>query len=78
MRLIDEQYMRHPEFGRPRMLDWLKEQGHKVNHKRIFRLMRQMGLQAITPGPHTSSPMPGHKIYPYLLRNKEIDGLSQV
>ena len=78
MRLIYEQYMRHPEFGYPRMTDWLKEQGHEVNHKRVARLMGRMGLQAITPGPHTSKPAPEHKIYPYLLRNLEIERVNQV
>lgn len=78
MRLIDEQYMRHPEFGYPRMTDWLKEQGYQVNHKRVARLMQRMGLQAITPGPHTSKPEPGHRIYPYLLRDLEIERVNQV
>lgn len=78
MRLIDEQYMRHPEFGYPRMTDWLKEQGHEVNHKRVARLMGRMGLQAITPGPHTSKPAPGHRIYPYLLRDLLIERVNQV
>jgi putative transposase len=78
MRLIDEQYMRHPEYGYPRMTDWLRERGYPVNHKRVSRLMRRMGLQAITPGPHTSKPTPGHKIYPYLLRNVEIERANQV
>ena len=78
MRLIDEQYMRRPEYGSPRMTDWLGEQGYLVNHKRIVRLMRLMGLQAITPGPHTSKPAIGHKIYPYLLRNVEVTSVNQV
>ena len=78
MRLIDEEYMRHPEFGYPRMTDWLKNQGQEVNHKRVARLMQRMGLQAITPGPHTSKPTSGHKIYPYLLRNVEIERVNQV
>ena len=78
MRLIDEQYMRHPEFGYPRITDWLLDEGHRVNHKRVARLMRRMGLQAITPGPHTSNPAPGHKIYPYLLRNVDIEQVNQV
>ena len=78
MRLIDEQYMRHPEFGYPRITDWLLDEGHGVNHKRVARLMRRMGLQAITPGPHTSNPAPGHKIYPYLLRNVDIEQVNQV
>jgi len=78
MRLIDEQYMNHPEFGYPRMADWLRDEGHEVNHKRVARLMRRMGLQAITPGPHTSKPAPDHKVYPYLLRNVEIERVNQV
>jgi putative transposase len=78
MRLIDEQYMRHPEFGYPRMTDWLRDQDHEVNHKRVARLMQRMGLQAITPGPHTSKPATGHKIYPYLLRNVDIERVNQV
>ena len=78
MRLIDEQYMRHPEYGSPRMTDWLRDQGYALNHKRVARLMQQMGLQAITPGPHTSKPAPGHKIYPYLLRDVAIERVNQV
>lgn len=78
MRLIDEQYMRHPEFGSPRLTDWLRDEGYEVNRKRASRLMRLMGLQAITPGPHTSKPAPGHKIYPYLLRDVEIERVNQV
>ena len=78
MRLIDEQYLRHPEFGYPRMTDWLRDGGHQVNHKRVARLMQLMGLQAITPGPHASKPAPGHKIYPYLLRDMIIDQVGQV
>ena len=62
MRRIDEQYMRHPEFGYPRMTDWLIDEGHAANHKRVARLMQLMGLQAITPGPHTSKPAPGHSV----------------
>jgi len=78
MRLIDEMYMRHPEWGYPRMTDGLRDRGYEVNSKRIARLMRQMGLAAITPGPHTSKPAPGHKIYPYLLRGVKIDRVNQV
>lgn len=78
MRLIDEQYMRHPEFGYPRMTDWLRDEGYEVNHKRVARLMRCMGLQAITPGPHTSKPAPEHKVYPYLLRNVDVERVNQV
>lgn len=72
MRLIDEHYLRHPDKGSPRMTDWLHEQGYNVNVKRVARLMRLMGLAAITPGPHTSKPNPAHKVYPYLLRGVKI------
>ena len=78
MRLIDEQYLKRPEYGSPRMTDWLRDEGHIANHKRVERLMRVMGIQAITPGPHTSKPSIGHKIYPYLLRNVDIERLHQV
>ncbi len=78
MRLIDEQYLRHPEYGSPRMTDWLNGKDYQVNHKRVARLMRTMGLQAITPGPHTSKPCTSHKIYPYLLRNVDITRVKQV
>lgn len=72
MRLIDEQYLKTPFFGVPRMTWWLNEQGYGVNHKRVARLMRLMGLQATLPGPHTSRPHPEHRIYPYLLRGMTI------
>ena len=78
MRLIDEQYLRHPEYGYPRMTDWLRDEGYRVNHKRVARLMRCMGIQSITPGPHTSKPDRSHKIYPYLLRNLDIEKVNQV
>lgn len=78
MRLIDEQYMKHPEYGYPRMTDWLRDEGYEVNHKRVARLMRRMGIQAITPGPHTSKPALGHTIYPYLLRDVDIERVNQV
>lgn len=78
MRLIDEQYLRQPDYGSPRMTDWLKTQGHQVNHKRVERLMQLMGLQAITPGPHTSVPNPEHPVFPYLLKGVAIERKDQV
>jgi len=78
MRLIDERYLNRPYYGSPRMTDWLQEQGYRVNRKRVARLMRLMGLQAITPGPHTSKPVAGHKVYPYLLRGVTITHPNQV
>jgi putative transposase len=78
MRLLDEEYMRHPFYGAPRLRAWLQTQGHTVNHKRIERLMRQMGIAALYPKRSLSKPAPGHKIYPYLLRGVEIVRADQV
>lgn len=72
MRLIDAQYTRTPVYGWPRMTAWLRQQGHAVNGKRVRRLMRLMGLQAIYPRPRTSQPTSTHRRYPYLLHGVEI------
>lgn len=66
--LIDEEYTSRPFYGSRRMAVFLRTQGHRVNRKRVQRLMREMGLAGMAPGPATSKPHPQHKIYPYLLR----------
>jgi putative transposase len=78
MRVIDQQYTDHPDFGSRRMTIWLGERGHEVNRKRVQRLMRLMGLEAIYPKPKLSLPGQGHKIFPYLLRDVKIDRVDQV
>jgi len=78
MRLIDEQYLKTPCWGTRSMRNHLRRLGYKVNRKRVQRLMRLMGLEAIYPKPKTSKPHPEHKVYPYLLRNKTIDHADQV
>lgn len=78
MRLIDEQYLRTPFYGWPRMTAYLRRQGYQVNSKRVRRLLQKMGLQAIYPKPKTSIAGKGHKIYPYLLRGLEITRPNQV
>jgi putative transposase len=78
MKLIDEQYTRAPFYGVPRMTAWLRRQGYGVNHKRIRRLMRLMGLEAIYPKPRLSIPSKEHQIYPYLLKGVSIDRPDQV
>jgi len=79
MRLLDEQYTRTPYYGIRRMTAWLqKSLGKEVNHKRVARLLRQMGLEAVYPKPHLSRPDAGHKIYPYLLRGVAIERPNQV
>ena len=78
MRLIDELYLKRPFYGSPRLTDWLRELGWTVNEKRVTRLMRLMGLQAVLPGPHTSRPSPEHKVYPYLLRGLQVVAPDEV
>ena len=78
MRLIDEQYMKTPVYGSRSMRNYLQRLGYKINRKRVQRLMRLMGLEAIYPKPKTSKPHPEHKIYPYFLRGLEINRPDQV
>jgi len=77
LRLIDEEYTRHPFFGSRRMVWFLRERGFAVNRKRVQRLMQQLGLAGMAPGPHTSQPHPAHPVYPYLLRGLAIDRPNQ-
>src|SRR5947209_18978963 len=60
------------------MAQMLKQEGYSINRKRVQRLMRQMGIAALGPKPRTTKPQPGHKIFPYLLRNLAIDRPNQV
>lgn len=78
MRLIDEEYTRHPFYGSRKMRDYLRRQGHKVNRKRVQRLMEKMGIQSTAPKPNTSKAHPEHKVYPYLLKGLVIDRPNQV
>ena len=78
MRLMDEQYLKTPCYGSRSMVIFLDRLGYDNNRKRIQRLMRLMGLEAIYPKPKTSKPHPAHKIYPYLLRNLCIGRPNQV
>jgi putative transposase len=78
MRLIDEQYTRTPFYGSRRLRAWLETQGWEVNRKRLSRLLRVMGIEAVYPKPNLSRPAAGHKIYPYLLRGVAIERVNQV
>ena len=79
MRCIDEQYLNKPYYGVYRMWQWLvRDKGYNINIKRVRRLYRLMGLEAIGPKPNTSKPAPGHEIYPYLLRGLEITHSNHV
>lgn len=78
MNLIDEQYTRTPFYGVNKMTAWLIRQGYTVNPKRIRRLMRKMGLEAIYPKPRLSLSTSENKKYPYLFRDLEIERPDQV
>ena len=78
MRRIDELFTAWPFLGSRRMTAMLRAEGVDVNRKRVQRLMRLMGIAALGPKPSTSKPAPGHKIYPYLLRNLTIERPNHV
>ena len=78
MKFIDDQYMRTPVYGSRSMLDYLNNKGYPVGRKRVQRLMRLMGVEAIYPKPRTSKPHPGHRIYPYLLKGLDINRPNMV
>jgi putative transposase len=80
MKLIDEQYIETPFYGIDKMTAWLRRKGHYVNHKRVRRLMRQMGLEAVYPRLKRSLSLADkqHRIYPYLLKDVQITRPDQV
>jgi len=78
MALIDRCHLKYPFYGTRRIRDWLEDQGHTVNRKRIQRLMRTMGIAALYPKRNLSLANQAHKVYPYLLRNLLIDRPNQV
>jgi len=78
MRRLDELYTAHPFLGYRKLTVLLRTEGHRVNAKRVLRLLRCMGLQAIYPKPDTSKPHPAHPVYPYLLANVAIVRPNQV
>jgi putative transposase len=78
MRLIDEEFMRHPFLGSRKMRNYLRREGYRINRKRAQRLMRKMGLASLAPKPNTSLRHKEHKVYPYLLRDLVIDKVNQV
>ena len=78
MRRMDELYLAHPFYGSRRLAAVLRREGWAVNRKRVRRLMRLMGLQAIYQKPNTSRAQPEHRVYPYLLRGLTIERANQV
>ena len=78
MRVIDETYLAYPVFGSRQMARWLRRQGYPVNRKRVRRLMRLMGLEAIYQKPNLSRKHPHNPVYPYLLRRLKVERPNQV
>jgi putative transposase len=78
MRRIDELHLKYPFYGSRKLSDILRKEGREANRKRIQRLMRLMGLEAMVPKPNTSEPHPEHVKYPYLLRGLAISRVNQV
>jgi putative transposase len=78
MRRLDELHLEHPVYGSRKLMVLLHQEGMAANRKRVVRLLRLMGIEAIYAKPRTSLPEPGHQIYPYLLRDLEVTGPDQV
>ena len=78
LRLMDEQYLKTPQYGARSYATWFQRQGIAVGRKKAAAMMETLGIISTAPKPKTSSPGKQHKIYPYLLRNKVIDRPNQV
>jgi len=78
MRLIDQQFLKTPFYGSRRMTAFLERSGAAVNRKRVQRLMALMGLEALHPGPRTTTAAPDARAYPYLLRDRELTRVDEV
>ena len=78
LRLMDEQYLKTPQYGARSYATWFQRQGIAVGRKKAAAMMETLGIISTAPKPKTSSPGKQHKIYPYLLRNKIIDRPNHV
>lgn len=78
MKLIDEIHLKHPFMGSRSIRDQLQDMGHQVGRQHVSTLMKKMGIAAIYRKPRLSKPHPDHKVYPYLLRNLDINRANQV
>jgi putative transposase len=78
LRLLDEQYLKTPFYGSRKMTVYLRELGYRVNRKRVQRLMRELGIEALYPKPRLSKANLAHQVYPYLLRDLTIETANQV
>lgn len=78
MRLIDEIHLKHPYMGSRSIRDRMQDMGHQVGRQHVSTLMKKMGIAAMYRKPRLSKPHPEHKVYPYLLRNLDINRANQV
>jgi len=78
LRRLDELHLEHPVYGSRRLTVLLHREGRAVNRKRVSRLLRLMGIEAIYPRRSLSQPGEGHEIFPYLLKDLAINGPNQV
>jgi putative transposase len=78
MRLIDQQFLKTPFYGSRRMKASLQRSGETVNRKRVQRLMAKMGLEAVFPRPRTTTVASDARVYPYLLRDRELTRVDEV
>ena len=78
MRQIDRLHLEHPFAGSRMLRDLLRQDGASVGRRHVARLMRKMGIEALYQRPRTTKPHPGHKVFPYLLRNRQVTQPNQV
>lgn len=78
MRRLDELHLNHPFAGSRMLRDLLRAEGIAIGRDRVITLMRRMGIEALYRRPNTSKPAPGHKVFPYLLRDMTIERPNQV
>lgn len=78
MKILDQQYLEAPFYGRYKHTEWLKRKGYDINHKRVGRLLMKMGIQAMVPRPKTTKANQAHDKYPYLLKDLSIERPNQV
>ena len=78
MKIMDRLYIESPSYGQRNLRENLRDHGYHIGRKRIRRLMRIMGIEALVPKPSTSVPAKGHEVFPYLLRKREINTVDEV
>jgi putative transposase len=78
VRLLDEQSTQTPFYGSRKMREWLASMGHRVNRKRVARIMELLGIEAVYPKPKLRRPGDGHRISPYSLRGTAVERVNQV